>query len=618
VKAVTPAPAPEARWIYRPSLDLIVGCGAWSAPLLLLASLSAASATRAWALVFYLLALAFNYPHYMATVYRAYHTRTEFAKYRVFTLHVTTLVVLLAVASHVWAPLLPWVFTLYVTWSPWHYTGQNFGLAMMFARRNGVAPTDGERRLLYLAFLVSYVLMFISFHAGPSSDPIVRSLGIPFAVAAPARSALLTLFAVLTSAALVRMMVRAGLRAMLAPLTLVSTQCLWFVVPALAIWLGGAPVAQTRYSSGVLALMHSAQYLWITSYYARREAESAPGEAWRPWSYLAMLVAGGIALFVPGPWMASYLFGMDFTKSVLVFTAIVNIHHFILDGAIWKLRDGRIAALLIDSRRQAAAGAADAGQAVRQATQWLAGQARSARALRVAALVVLCVWAALDQTRFVLGTSADDLSALNRASALNPHDSSVQQRKAALLVGQQRYREAYDDYERYLAAQPRDPDALVNAGLLAMKLGMADQAVRRWQAAFELNPNLGSVRGYLAQFWASRADELDRAGRADEAGGAFRNTLTFDERGADAAATGVDWFNYGQFLRRHDVEPRLVLACLLRAEALLAKASEAQLGTVRAARAEVERAHPEAASAVQASPAAALATALARYPPGIY
>ena len=31
-------------------------------------------------------------------------------------------------------------------------------------------------------------------------------------------------------------------------------------------------IPQNRYSSGVLAVMHSAQYLWITSYYARREA----------------------------------------------------------------------------------------------------------------------------------------------------------------------------------------------------------------------------------------------------------------------------------------------------------------------------------------------------------
>jgi hypothetical protein len=33
-----------------------------------------------------------------------------------------------------------WIFTLYLTWSPFHCMGPRFGLAMMFARRNGVAP----------------------------------------------------------------------------------------------------------------------------------------------------------------------------------------------------------------------------------------------------------------------------------------------------------------------------------------------------------------------------------------------------------------------------------------------------------------------------------------------
>jgi hypothetical protein len=63
----------------------------------------------------------------------------------------------------------------------------------------------------------------------------------------------------------------------------------------------GWEIPQSRYSSGVLAVMHSAQYLWITSYYARREAAGEHGRSWRPWAYFAVLIAGGIALFIPGP-----------------------------------------------------------------------------------------------------------------------------------------------------------------------------------------------------------------------------------------------------------------------------------------------------------------------------
>src|SRR3979490_49309 len=96
-------------WIYRPWIDLLVGCGAWSAPLLLLAFYAPGAYSRAWAITFYFLALLLNYPHFMATVYRAYHTQTEFQRYRIFTVHVAILLALAGVIAHVWFPLLPWI-----------------------------------------------------------------------------------------------------------------------------------------------------------------------------------------------------------------------------------------------------------------------------------------------------------------------------------------------------------------------------------------------------------------------------------------------------------------------------------------------------------------------------
>ena len=133
---------PASTWIYNPWLDLIVGCGAWSAPLLLFSYLSVASSVRAWSVVFYALALFFNYPHFMATIYRAYHRAEDFQKYRIFTVHITALLALTLILSHSWVRILPWIFTIYLTWSPWHYSGQNYGLFMMFARR---ARSDPER-----------------------------------------------------------------------------------------------------------------------------------------------------------------------------------------------------------------------------------------------------------------------------------------------------------------------------------------------------------------------------------------------------------------------------------------------------------------------------------------
>ena len=116
----------------------------WSAPLLLLTYALSQSSAAGLAMVFYGLALVFNYPHFMATIYRAYGTREDFSKYRVFTVHATALLILTAILTHTSLKLLPWVFTLYINWSPWHYSGQNYGLLMMFARRNEAGCPRGR------------------------------------------------------------------------------------------------------------------------------------------------------------------------------------------------------------------------------------------------------------------------------------------------------------------------------------------------------------------------------------------------------------------------------------------------------------------------------------------
>ncbi len=271
-QAVTVSP-----WIYNPWLDLIIGCGAWSGPLLLISYLSIASSTRVWSIAFYALALFFNYPHYMATIYRAYHRAEDFQKYRIFTVHITALIVLTLLLSHSWARLLPWIFTIYLTWSPWHYSGQNYGLFMMFARRAGAKPSESTRRALYGSFIASYLILFLGFHTGSSSDPLFISLGIPASVSRWEQVILIAAFLVLAVFGLSRLLRETGWRKLIPALTLFSSQFLWFLLPACISLFKGLQIPQSRYSSGVLAVMHSAQYLWITSYYARREEVGRTG-----------------------------------------------------------------------------------------------------------------------------------------------------------------------------------------------------------------------------------------------------------------------------------------------------------------------------------------------------
>jgi tetratricopeptide (TPR) repeat protein len=539
-QSALPGSSTPSPWIYRPWIDLLIGCGAWSAPLLLLAFYASSTYSRAWAVAFYFLALLFNYPHFMATVYRAYHTRTEFQKYRIFTVHVALLLALAGVIAHVWFPLLPWIFTLYICWSPWHYTGQNFGLLMMFARRSGLAPSPAERTAIHLSFIASFLLLMLSFHTGSSGDPLILSLTLPARFTLPARGVLALFFVAATGWALISQARRSSLRAILAPLTLALTQFLWFLLPALVELFSGHEVPQTRYSSGILAVLHSTQYLWITSYYQGREARAAGNTRWKFSRYLVTLIAGGIALFIPGPWIVSRVFHADFAASFLTFTALVNIHHFILDGALWKLRDSRVAALLLNTNAKNRDAAVGAQNTLQSATRWLTSPAPGARAIRIGAVVLLFSWAAVDQMHFYWSSKTENLSALERAARLNPDDSSVQLRLAhaetvagnrhgalnALqhaaeispgsfsqqeayargLIEARRDEDAYAQYEKILARWPRNIDARVNFGLLAQRLGHEEEAVDSWERAVDTDPSQANAQLYLAQVFERRGE----------------------------------------------------------------------------------------------------------------
>jgi hypothetical protein len=128
-------------------------------------------------------------------------------------------------------------------------------------------------------------------------------------------------------------------------------QCLWFGLPTLAThWVGLQRFEPLSYDHRAYAFMwiavgHFVQYLWITTYYATgSQGRSAHAR------YLVKAWCAGSALWVlPTLIFAPTALGrlpFDFGLYALT-VAVVNLHHFILDGAIWKLRDGRIARVLL-------------------------------------------------------------------------------------------------------------------------------------------------------------------------------------------------------------------------------------------------------------------------------
>lgn len=527
-----------SKWIYGPKTDLIIGCGAWSVPLLLLTLYGTANFPQTVITIFYALALFFNYPHYMATIYRVFRTKEEIAKYKIFTVHITLLFVLLVVISHFSPYLLAFVFTLYLTWSPFHYTGQNFGIGLMFARRNGAETNLKTRRALYLSFLMPYLMFFLAFHSTTASDDYIISLAIPTKIAMYLWIAAFAVFAFSAVYSFREFIKQTSVSAMTAPLVILSTQIVWFVIPTGMMFFTNAGILQNPATIAVLAVMHSAQYIWITTYYARREklngqTENASKTNWKFSAYFGVLFVGGIALFLPVPWLASRILRLDFGTSFLIITALVNLHHFILDGAIWKLRDGRVASLLLNAKKENAA--ADSQNSV---WKWFSGSSISARFVKVAAVFVLLSLALVDQAKFVYSAKGNDEANLKLASQMNPFDASLkfklaqiseekgnisdaqnllveavginpafrqaQDSLARLLIQTGHYEDALKHYQKMFQYLKPDVNSLINYGVLAAQFDREDEAVKSWQDALKLDNNQPNAHFYLGEMLSKR------------------------------------------------------------------------------------------------------------------
>jgi hypothetical protein len=126
----------------------------------------------------------------------------------------------------------------------------------------------------------------------------------------------------------------------------------------------------------------------------------------------------------------SYVFHYDFTTSFLIFMALVNIHHFLLDGALWKLRDTKVSTLLIGGSEKPAASTSHA-RTDASGGRSVGSRVLSAPAFRVGLVGLLFLWGGMDQVHFALGTDEGNLASLSQAAVMNPYDATIEERIGA-------------------------------------------------------------------------------------------------------------------------------------------------------------------------------------------
>jgi hypothetical protein len=227
--------------------------------------------------------------------------------------------------------LVRYVFAVFLVWSPYHYAAQAYGLSMMYAYRSDCSLSDGDKRLVRLVCLAPFVWALLRpqggigvtlKHLGVVAPLPLEHLrvGVSMGLSAVALAAPLVLFVLLR---------RRGRTLPLISLSVIMVNAVW--------WTAFNYINAFFWA----ALFHGVQYLAIAALFHVREQTRRPGNR-RGWAFHVGIfygasVALAYVLFVL--WPDAYVaLGYEPWLTAQLVVAVINIHHFVVDAYIWRLR----------------------------------------------------------------------------------------------------------------------------------------------------------------------------------------------------------------------------------------------------------------------------------------
>ncbi len=272
--------------------------------------------------------LFFNYAHFASSTVRLYTKPGEiparaWAAYGlpVVALTITTLCIMYpkVLGQHLWA--------LYLTWSPYHYAAQAYGLGLMYCYRSGVYMDSTEKRMFWGICMLPFIrAMFIEEEAGLAWFVNISHYPMMMVYI----NALTIVLAVLIFTMPIMVYFRLKDKQKTLPWIawmILATNGLWWV----ALSYGDAWFWAT--------IFHSLQYLVIVTIVHTNDKMAQPdnksGAGYHVMTFYGMSMLLGMFLFLVWPWM--YIpFGFELEAAILMTVATVNLHHFIVDGYIWR------------------------------------------------------------------------------------------------------------------------------------------------------------------------------------------------------------------------------------------------------------------------------------------
>jgi hypothetical protein len=312
--------------VLGPALDAALGGGA---SILLVAILLAAGPISSSPQViarFAILSILVNWPHFMGSYKVLYGTPGALKRHPFATLWVPIGLALYAICAAALYGREPLLFHAFhaaaAVYLAWHYTGQAWGTIAAFAYAEGVKVGADARWPIRANLRV-----LLAFHAVWAVHTFAARIGFaPIAILYEALGAAAAGSALLGALGFWRLG-RIPARVILPWLAIHAWYLLIWRQPGALFWVQCA---------------HAAQYLpFPLRIEANRAAEAPRDHGWR--LYLSLVVCGSAA-FWAAPWAANkaaFLTASALPAGILV-ADLLNIHHYFVDGCIWKLSNPEV------------------------------------------------------------------------------------------------------------------------------------------------------------------------------------------------------------------------------------------------------------------------------------
>ena len=298
-----------------------------------------------YAVVAYFLLLS-NSAHFASSTVRMYTMEGHAEAWPLLTMAFPLVVIgVLWLAMMAPGEVAPQIQALYLTWSPYHYAAQAYGLAVMYSYRSGCILTLEDKRLLRMVAMVPFVYTFlVQTGDGRTGLPWLMPFDLMdqgwwqmvVGVLDPALT--VAVFALPLWLVWRQSRTPSGPLPFISLLIVLSNAVWWFVLNPLNAFL-------------MATVFHGIQYLAIVIVFHVRDQtareDNQHSALWHCLTFYGMCFVLGYALFHVAP-QAFVLVGFGAVESFLLVGAAINIHHFIVDGYIWKLRKGSTNRRVVD------------------------------------------------------------------------------------------------------------------------------------------------------------------------------------------------------------------------------------------------------------------------------